>query len=178
MALQLDTLDERTRAFMLEEVQRDMDSGSLYISGRLTDNGRTRWAEALHSAIATGDDNSLATELRSAGLISATEQRHKPNGGFSTAKIPVTAAGTLAEGEFNRFYIRGVCRRAIADGIMNVTVYRAKEVERPRAESEAKIGSQVAAQKLLDDLRTSQGIDTALGLPAGPNSGLSVRILR
>lgn len=178
MTPQLDNLDERTRAFMLKEVQRDMDSGSLYISSRLTYVGRTRWAEVLQSAIAAGDDNSLAAELRSAELISATEQRRKPSGGFSTAKIPVTAAETLAEREFNRFYIRGVCRRAIADSIMNVTVYRAKEVERPRAESEAKIGSQVTAQKLLDDLRTSQGIDTALGLPAGPNSGLSVRIRR
>jgi hypothetical protein len=29
---------------------------------------------------------------------------------------------------------------------------------------------------LLDDLRTNVGVDTALGLPAGPNSGLSAMI--
>ncbi len=176
MALQLINLDERTRAFMGEELQRDVDNGSLYISSRLTDAGRARWPDILREAIEHGDETSLATGLRSAGYLNATEQRRKPSGGFTSVQVSVTAPDTLAEGEFNRFYIRGVCRCAIADAIPTVMVYRAKAVERPRAESEAKIGIHVASRRLLDDLRTSQGIDTALGLPAGPNSGLSVRL--
>jgi hypothetical protein len=176
MALQLVNLDERTRTFMGEELQWDIDNGALYISNRLTDAGRVRWPGALREAIDQGDDASLAAELHSPGYLNTTEQRRKPSGGFSTAQGPATAPETLAEGEFNRFYIRGVCRRAIADTMPTVVVYRAKAVERPRTESEAKIGKQVDAQRLLDDLHTSQGIDTALGLPAGPNSGLSIRL--
>lgn len=178
MALQLVNLDERTRAFMSEELQRDIDNGALYISNRLTDTGRARWPGALREAIEQGDDTSLAAVLRSPGYLNTAEQRRKPSGGFATAQVPVTAPETLAEGEFNRFYIRGVCRRAIADGTPSVVVYRAKAVAHPRSESEAKIGKHVDARRLLDDLGTSQGIDTALGLPAGPNSGLSVRIPR
>lgn len=80
----------------------------------------------------------------------------------------------LAEGEFNRFYIRAICVRAMESGVREVTVYRAKEVLDARTESTRKIGQSVSAEELLRDLRTSQGIDTALGLPPGPNSGLSV----
>jgi hypothetical protein len=57
-----------------------------------------------------------------------------------------------------------------------VFVYRAKEVVNPRAESVALIGKSLPAKQLLDDLRTNIGTDTALGLPPGPNSGLSVKL--
>lgn len=82
----------------------------------------------------------------------------------------------LAEGEYTRFYMRAICLRALEDGIAHVVVYRAKEVEKARSESEQKIGQQVSTQALLNDLRTSKGVDTALGLPPGPNSGLAVKL--
>jgi len=43
----------------------------------------------------------------------------------------------LAEGEFNRFYIRALCARAIEDGLPEVTVYRAKR-SRMRVRSRSK----------------------------------------
>lgn len=82
----------------------------------------------------------------------------------------------LAEGEFNRFYIRAICLRAIEDGISEVVVYRAKRVQHARSESERKIGQLVSAEPLLRDLREHPGADTALGLPPGPNSGLSIQL--
>ncbi len=90
--------------------------------------------------------------------------------------MPVTAPETLAEGEFNRFYARGLCRRAMAQGIESLLVYRAKEVVNPRPESVALIGKSLPVKQLLEDLRANIGTDTALGLPPGPNSGLSVKL--
>jgi hypothetical protein len=106
------------------------------------------------------------------------EQRRKPKGGFTIAQVPVTAPDTLAEGEFNRFYIRGLCLRAIQDGVAELIVYRAKEVSSPRRESEAMIGARLPPERLLQDIRTHPGVDTAFGLPPGPNSGLSVHLLK
>jgi hypothetical protein len=108
--------------------------------------------------------------------MNSQEQKRTRNGGTTLAKVPITAPDTLAEGEFNRFYIRGLCRRAIEEQIPNLVIYRAKEVSNPRPESEEKIGKSISAQTLLTDLRTHLGIDTVLGLPAGPNSGLSVKL--
>lgn len=176
MSLQLTKLDLRTRQFMLAEMEQDVWQGKLYISSRLSPNGQKDYEGLLRAAIETYDAMWLARNLRSNGRMNSTEQRGKPNGGFTTAKIPENAPETLAEGEFNRFYIRGLCRQAIEDDIRELVVYRAKAVSCPRAESEAKIGTRIEVATLLDDLRNHIGIDTALGLPAGPNSGLSVRL--
>ena len=87
------------------------------------------------------------------------------------------AAEVLGEGEFNRYYIRGLARRAIEDDISTLVVYRAKPARNPRPESEALVETALAPQELLEDLRAHPGDELpALGVPSGPNSGLSVRL--
>ena len=93
-----------------------------------------------------------------------------------TVRAPATAADTLAEGEFNRLYMRGLCRRALDDGITALTVYRAKGVRQPRAESLAIIGQPVDAVALLAELRAAFGSEPAGDMLFGPNSGLSVKL--
>ncbi len=168
-------LDSDTRKNMAAEVAHDIAANTLYISPRLSTAGRQAWPELLQAAIANGNDTTLATSLH--GFLNATYERRKPSGGYTTAKMPYDAPETLAEGEFNRFYIRALCIRAMENGSNVVTVYRAKQVDNPRPESQAKIGTQVDAQTLLNDLRAHPGVDTALGLPSGPNSGLSVQLV-
>ena len=172
MGMNLVNLDDETRKFMLHELEQDIASSKLYISSRLNVAGQSNYAKLLRSAIQNGNDVSLANSL--AGLFNEYEQRVKLSGGYTTAKVPITAPETLAEGEFNRFYCRGVCRRAIEEGLEEVEVYRAKDVRDPRPQSQALVGSKLKADRLLHDLRTNIGVDTALGVPAGPNSGLSI----
>lgn len=176
MALSYENLDERTRQFMLEEIDLDVSREALYISPRLNEQGVQNYLSLLKEAVRHHEDAWLASELRRLGYMRAFEERRKPKGGFTTAQIPVTAPDTLAEGEFNRFYVRGLCIRAMEDGIQEVEVYRGKEVGQPRPESEAMIGKRISARALLEDLRQSQGVEPALGLPPGPNSGLTVRL--
>ena len=146
------------------------------MSQRLSSRGQQEYSELLKEAVTNHDDSWLADQLRMNGRMNFEEQKRKPSGGYTVAKVPITAPDTLAEGKFNRFYIRGVCLRAIEDGIPELEIYRAKEVSSPRRESEAKIGTRKSAQSLLQDIRTHPGADTALNLPPGPNSGLSVRV--
>jgi hypothetical protein len=176
MALKLENLDARTRRYMLDELEYDVARGTVYTSPRLSERGRGEWESLLRAAIQDGDDVSLAVSLRSQGRMRSTEQRRKPKGGFATARVPATAPETLAEGEFNRFYARGLCGRALENGVNELLVYRAKQVRVPRSESQAMIGTTIDAAALLEDLRAHPGIDPALGLPPGPNSGLSVRL--
>ena len=159
---------------MLDELEQDVASNKLYLSPRLNDAGRRNYENLMRSAIQKGDDISLANSL--AGMSKDYEQRAKKSGGYTTVKVPVTAPETLAEGEFNRFYCRGVCRRAQEEGLDEVEVYRAKAVRNPRPESQVLVGSKIKADRLLHDLRTNIGVDTALRVPAGPNSGLSIRL--
>jgi hypothetical protein len=161
MALNYEHLDDRTRQSMQNEVDLDISRGALYISSRLIQSHEDAW---------------FADELRCTKCMNATEERRKRGGGFSTVKVPITAPDTLAEGEFNRFYVRGLCIRALEDGLAEVMVCRGKQVSQPRPESETMIGKLISAKMLLEDLRKSQGVEPALGLPPGPNSGLTVRL--
>ncbi|GAT32999.1 hypothetical protein TSACC_21404 [Terrimicrobium sacchariphilum] len=174
MGLQFPNLDEDTRSCMLTEIEHDESSGKLYISNRLNYSGRERWAEILKSAAQHHNDDWLAQQLRSLHLLETSEPRRLKSGAYTTASVPTTAAQTLAEGEFNRFYIRAICLRAISTG-QTVVVYRAKMVDNPRAESESKIGLQMDPAVLVEDLRSSSGFKTSSGFP-GPNSGLSVHL--
>lgn len=175
MALNLVNLDDTTRKQMLDEIRSDISSKRLYISPRLSFIGQKDYPGLLQDAAAKFDDAWLANQLRTMGRLNATEQRKTKNG-FTTAQVPITAADTLAEGEFNRYYMRALCVRAGQDNC-SLIVYRAKSVSNPRAESEAKIGTLVNPASLVSDLRTHIGVDTALGLPAGPNSGLSIKMV-
>ncbi len=174
MGLRYENLDPQTREYMLQEVERDLSTQSLYLSPRLNEDGMQNYAVLLKEAIQAHDDDWLARELRVRGYLKATERRKKPKGGWTAAKVPVTAPGILAEGEFNRFYVRGLCARAIEE--VEVVVYRGKKVARPRAKSQAMLGKRLPARKLLEDLRQAHEVEPALGMPPGPNSGLTVRM--
>jgi hypothetical protein len=161
---------------MLAEIAADQASGALFMSPRLSAAGLSEYPGLLCEAVESHNDGWLTNTLNSGGRLNATEQRRTKNG-VTMVKVPYTAAETLAEGEFNRFYCRGLCRAVLeSDPVAELEVYRAKAVANPRPESERLIGKKVKAAALLADLRTSIGVDTALGIPAGPNSGLSVRI--
>lgn len=172
MGLCYESLDERTRAFMLEELAKDEAAGRLYISGRLTREGAERYPKLLREALTSYRDDWLAERLR--GLMAEREPSSRSKTGDKA--VPHNADATLAEGEFNRYYIRGVCRQVEADGGTEVEIYRGKTVAAPRDESQMMVGTRIDAAKVLADLRANSGVNTALGLPPGPNSGLTVRV--
>lgn len=177
MGIRYNSLDANVRQWMLHELDLDKGNGRLYISPRLTEDGANAWPELLRNAFLEYNDDWLSSQIRSRGFVRETEQRKKPNGGFTTARVPHTAPETLAEGEFNRFYARGLCAAVLAGGGIDVEVCRGKEVENPRPESQAMIGRRLPAQQFLKDLRESQGVEPALGLPR-PNSGLTIWVAR
>jgi hypothetical protein len=176
MPFTFENLDDRTRRLMIEEVDRDVREGTLYESVRLTSMGSANWETLFRSACESGDDASLTAALGAPGGQHINASEPNPRSATGELKdVPTNAASTMAEGEFNRFYIRALCVRAIADGL-SVEVYRARASANPDRESEAKLGTLPDASALLDDLRSHQGVATALGLPPHPNSGLSIRL--
>jgi len=176
MALDYRDLDQTTRHFMVDEIDMDVANGSIYLSSWLSEAGIRDWPMLLRQAAESHDDDWLAHQLRGTGRLHESVPRRKPKGGYTTARVPITAPETMAEGEFNRFYVRGLCRRAIKDGVRSLVIYRAKQVASPRPESEQKLGVGVDPNAILADLRATQGVEPALGVPPGPNSGLTVKL--
>jgi len=177
MSLYFENLDERTRQLMLKEMDYDIAHNQLHISPFLSGQGQRDYASLLRESMQSGNDETLAESLRAHRRILKTLPRRNPKGGYSISATPENAAQVLAESEFNRYYIRALARRAIEDGISELVIYRAKPVSNPRPESEARIETSLPPKELLDDLRTHPGDEPpTLGVPSGPNSGLSVRL--
>jgi hypothetical protein len=178
MSLLYRDLDVATRLLMLQEMAADACRGAMQPSNWLTAAGKYHWVNLLRNAIEKGDDVSLASEIRRNDFLQLYQTGQR-DGHEYQMKVPRTAADTLAEAEFNHYYCRAICRRALERGNGLVEVYRAKGVKTPRSRSQQLVGTLVEARTLLDDLRAHPGgLDTALGLgiPAGPNSGLSVKL--
>ncbi|QXO11026.1 hypothetical protein pEaSNUABM54_00200 [Erwinia phage pEa_SNUABM_54] len=168
MSLMFHQLYPEIRDLMVEEIENDIRRRGLYYSRRLSANGFNLWPDVLLDAAYGGDDETLTQTLLDRQMLittgTAVDGRVLGHG----------YAQTLAEGEFNRYYIRGICAAAVEGDIPFVTVYRAKRAWAPRPESDAMLGSRIDSLSLLNDLRNNVGRETQYGIPNGPNSGLTV----
>lgn len=165
-------LDSRTRVLMKEEIERANAHSEIYFSTRFNAVGSAKWVEWLLEAADAHDEHWLAYQIEAARAMRDYEGRVHQTAGYTTAHVPETAAETLAEGQFNRFYIAAICRRAIEDKIAEVSVYRARRRGEPRPESRALEGTSKNAESLLEQVRTKAGSFKCDLLK--PNSGLSV----
>jgi hypothetical protein len=158
--------ENMVRSHMDSEIQWDIEREALYLSSRLTTLGRKRWPELLREAAQNQTVSWLENRLVSEGLLLSVKDDRR---------VPVNAAQMLAEGEFNRFYCRGVCLEAIRLG-KRVSVYRGKNVADPRWRSQALLGTSMEPADVLKDLRAGIGQDLIRGVPGGPNSGISLKL--
>jgi hypothetical protein len=174
MPLQYANLDPVTRRGMVEELDRDLANGTVHLSPRLRPAAVDEYRSLLRDALRYYDD--LWLEGRVAPLLMDFEMRRTPRGEVTTARLPEGAARVLAEGDFNRYYMRAVARRALAEGQPEVEVYRARLSLEPRAESSELEGAHIPAEQLLADLRAPAPESLAVPRLGRPNSGLSVRL--
>jgi hypothetical protein len=70
----------------------------------------------------------------------------------------------------------GVAARAVAEGIPEVEVYRARLSAEPRAESAALEGERLSASALLEELRAATRESLSQATLGRPGSGLSIRL--
>jgi hypothetical protein len=175
MPLLYSSLDPTTRRFALAELERDLAGDTFHTSDRVRPAASGEYRALLREAIAYYDDAWL--EDRAADMLVGFEIRHTRSGGTTTAKLPDMAARMLAEGDFNRYYMRGVCARALDEERAVVEVYRARLSVEPRAESAELEGHRLPARDVLEYLRGHPPTDHAVAALGRPNSGLSVRLV-
>lgn len=174
MRFQFKHLDDVTRGYMLEEVQAAREEKNLYYSRRFNDGGVARWPALLQEAARRHDELWLASRLEAEGLMRDLEGSRTPSGGYTIKHVPHTAAVLMAQGQFNRYYMLAVCRRALAERKSSVVVYRAKPRSEQSSEPDDLTGSSLDARVLHSELRLHEtSLEHRLLLP---NSGLSVSL--
>ena len=175
MPLQYENLDPTTRRYALAELDHDLASGAFHVSERLRPESVAEYQRLLNEALRYYDDRWL--EEHASDLLVESESRRTRSGGTTTARLPQMAARMLAEGDFNRYYMRGVALRAIEEGRQILEVYRARLSLEPRPESAGLEGTRVPAAELLDHLRGPLSADPTVAPLGRTNSGLSVRLV-
>ena len=175
MPLQYENLDPTTRRYAIAELDEDLASGAFHASERLRLTAIADYQHLLREAVRYYDDRWL--EERASDLMIDVEPRRTRSGGQTAVKVPEMAARMLTEGDFNRYYMRGVALRAIEEGRQVVEVYRARLSLEPRPESAQLEGNRLQARDVLDYLRGQRSTDAAVTPLGRPNSGLSVRLV-
>jgi hypothetical protein len=174
MPLELVHLDACTRHFMLAELRADLAAGRLFLSPQLSESGLVQYRHLLRTALATGTERSFADALHATGAVALPDRWQRSAQGAACDAL-MAAAALLAEREFHRFYLRGLCRRAMEQGIQRLVIYRAKPEEPVRAHGATMIGVLITASSLHEDLSASFRTLPPHGLPQCRDPGLSVR---
>lgn len=166
MGLHYGQINETLRRFMLQEFEQ----GGHYISPRLNEAGRARWIGLLKDALQYHTDVWLERELIRRNCFVATEYLRSSMGKTVTRAInQEQVAKTLAEGEYNRFYLRALCVAAKARGITHLIVTQGRVLPNAAPESRKSVNTPVEVNALLHTLRNNgyRHVDTALGAPDG-----------
>ena len=160
---------------MTNEINWAIENNQLYYSKRFLENMREKWQSLFIEAAKSHAEHWLAFQIEDNLMLKGFEIAKKPKGGYTTKHVPETASETLSSGQFNRYYIIGLCQRALAEGNKFVEIYRAKESTNSRFESESLVGKKIDATKLITELRNLESSLRSDLLK--PNSGLSVRLI-
>lgn len=151
MVFEFRNLDETTRLLMIKEFDSDVMSNSLYISPRLSEQGRKDFPVLLRNALANGTIETLEASIFP--FMHLNYEDFQPVDAFSwkRRKMPRNAIKLLAL-EFNYYYMIAICRRAIKEN-RKIRVYRGRISLNPRESSEKLIGKFLSPQELLETLR-------------------------
>jgi hypothetical protein len=175
MALNLENLSTDIRNFMDEELQYDIDNQNLSISSRLNKHGKSNYVSMMKKAIKRGSDGTLANDILVNHFLRDVEEIRSGDHAV-VSKIPGNANILIAETEFNKYYVRALCRKAIKDERIKLEIYIAKEVLIEKSSIEKMLRNEVFPYSLIKKLRDNIRVDVALGFPKELNLPVSLRI--
>ena len=167
-------LNEATRQAMFREFEDEQDSDP-YVSPRLTEEGRRVHADLIRRAICVGNEVSLERDL--------ADQAYWLHFDANGRRINfASAAKTLAITEFNAWYVRGLAKRLLDEGVKICEVYKADVAKEPRGECLQHEGAHYSVQEVYDGHRArywpKPGNRDAFSIPAGPNCHHTIRRVR
>lgn len=165
------SLDPELRQAMLAELDADVAAGRVYLSPRLNFAGEEHWEPLLRAAVERHDACWLAENLEAYKYLRKTEKQR-----FVTARIPFEAPQTLADSEFNRYYSRALCQRALAANQTHVVVRAGRDLSQAPEKARELVGRSFAASELHASLQTAKSVDEALKLRCFEPTGLTVAL--
>jgi hypothetical protein len=165
-------LDNVTRKAMLAEFEAEENSGQPYRSKAVSEEGLKAFPMLMRSAIESGDEGSLGDALNDPGYWLPTEEYVRSGVTRERQRNIRQAAERLALTEFSTWYVRGLARRLLNEGIPKCQVYRAAEPKWVPGTCAEHEGLVVDIQVVYDGHRAKYwpepGNPDAFSIPFGP----------
>jgi hypothetical protein len=118
MAMRFEELDEKTRTYMLREFEAEEASGKPYRGQNLSMQGLEVFPRFMREAIVQGNEQTLTSALNNPQYWHTYKKSGKP-------VKPEDEAERLGLTEFNTWYVRGLSKRLMDEGVKECQAYRA-----------------------------------------------------
>lgn len=167
---------------MLSEFEKEETGGNPYRSKVLSSQGMAAFPDLLRKALGSGNEASLAHALDRADFWDPQEP-YTREGITRTRKRNVPqAAIRLALTEFSTWYVRGLAKRLLDEGIERCEVYRGDQPKWEPGECAEHEGRIVPVQTIYDNHRArywpEPGNGAAFSIPFAPGCHHVIRRVR
>ncbi len=152
-----DELAPEIRRLMLEEFLWSLEHEKFYFSKYLTESEYEEYLRMLHEALAAGTPDRLEELLSAHGVF--------------REDAPRKSIQTFAWDEFNKYYMRALCRWVHDHAGYELVVIRGRHSKNSRSSSNTLLRQTKKASSFLNGLRHWPKIN-----PFGANSGLTLTI--
>ena len=124
MAMHYEELDQITREYMLSEFNIENNSSAPYRSKSLSKDGLELFPELMRRAIQEENEVALFGFLNNFDYWEPYEEYIR-DGVVRTRRLNISqAAQRLALTEFSTWYVRGLAKRLLVEGVRNCQIYR------------------------------------------------------
>jgi len=179
--MKFEELDGITRGWMLKEFKIEEGSGNPYRSTILSSQGLQNFPSLMEEAIKSGDEVTLGKALSNPSYWVSSFLRRTKSGTTQVTVNPLDAAKRLGLTEFNTWYIRGLVRRLMGEGVEKCQIYRAEPAIQPRCMCKIYENQTFDVKKLYDGHRARyhpKPNPTAFSIPSGPNCHHTIRRIK
>ncbi len=156
-------LDTIRRDFMIKEVKADIKENSLGHNLRLNHSGNHEWPELLLNAVTEGDEMSLAETMRNRQCMRVYDAVSKDSG-IQLQRVTDDQYIDFTRNEFNRIYLRGICREALDTGC-NCIVLKDDSFEK-----------QYNSSELLQHLKSNVELEDIIGIHKNEHRSFRVEL--
>ena len=181
MGMNFEELDAVTRRWMQVEFDDEESGGSAYRGKGLSPTGKAAFPGLMQAAIREGDEETLSDALMNATYWEPTEQ-YVRNRVVRDRQVNVRqAAERLSLTEFNTWYVRGLARRLMDEGVTNCQAYRAAAPKWEPAECSQHEGQIYEVRVIYVGHRVRYWPEpgtSAISIPYGPGCHHTIRRVR
>lgn len=177
--MNFEELDDVTRRYMLDEFDKEEAGGNPFRGKGLSIAGRTAFPDLMRKAVRSGNEETLIASLLEPSYWLPMEA-YTRNGVMRERRVNIgQASERLGLTEFNTWYVHGLAKKLMDEGIVRCQTYRASEPRWEHSDCSQHEGKIFLVEEIYKGHRVKYwpepGILSAISIPFGPGCHHTIR---